>query len=314
MISINKNNSLVISNNVFNKNNITDFINYLDVSAQTTRTYIYGLKQFADYMKSEMISNPDRNTVLNFKRMLIEKCLKPSSIALYLASVRRFFEWTSQAGIYDNIAAGVKSPKQEKGHKRDFLGAEQIKECLNISRDNTLKGLRDYAVLSLMAIGGLRTIEITRANIEDIQTIGGQFVLYIQGKGRTDKKEFIKLTQPVINAINAYLNARGNVKTSEPLFVSTANRNKNGRLTTRTISGIAKTAMRKIGLNSRRLTAHSFRHSAVTLALMSGATIQDVQAFARHTSINTTMIYAHNIDRLKSVCESNITGAVFGLS
>ena len=62
----------------------------------------------------------------------------------------------------------------------------------------------------------------------------------------------------------------------------------------------------RAGINSDRITAHSMRHTAVTLALIGGASIQEAQSMARHTNINTTMIYAHNLDRLDSPAESKI--------
>ena len=114
----------------------------------------------------------------------------------------------------------------------------------------------------------------------------------------------------VLDAITDYLKMRGNADETEPLFVGTGNRNK-GRLTTRTISAIAKTAMRQSGYNSRRLSAHSLRHSSVTLALLGGMSLQDVQAFARHANIATTTVYAHDVSRLKSMCENTIANAIF---
>lgn len=136
-------------------------------------------------------------------------------------------------------------------------------------------------------------------------------MLYVQGKGRSSKSEFVKLSQPVIQAITEYLNARGRVQDTDALFVSCSRRNRGGRLTTRTVSAVCKRAMVTAGYNSRRLTAHSLRHSAVTLALMAGASLQDVQAFARHTNMNTTLIYAHDVNRLKSQCENAVTAAIF---
>ena len=65
------------------------------------------------------------------------------------------------------------------------------------------------------------------------------------------------------------------------------------------------------GYQSARLTAHSLRHTAITLALMAGQNLADVQAFARHTSINTTMIYNHAVNRMKSLCESVIANQIF---
>ena len=65
------------------------------------------------------------------------------------------------------------------------------------------------------------------------------------------------------------------------------------------------------GFNSNRLTAHSLRHTAVTLALLSGQSLTDVQAFARHSNINTTMIYNHSVNRMNSHCEFSIANLIF---
>lgn len=77
-------------------------------------------------------------------------------------------------------------------------------------------------------------------------------------------------------------------------------------MTTRSISRIAKDTLRQAGYDSPRLTAHSMRHTAVTLALLGGATPQEAQAMARHSSITTTMIYAHNLDRISHSAELKV--------
>ena len=296
---------------VFSNTVISHFIEFLDVAPLTIKAYSAGIKTFVRYCRDNSISNPTRENIIEFKNELTSSGHKPATVALYLSAVRRFFSWTESLNIYKNIAIGVKAPRIDKGHKKDFFSAEQIKNILQgISRTN-VEGLRNYAIFTLMINGGLRTVEITRANVEDLRTIGGVDVLFIQGKGRTSKNDFIKLTPQCKAAINAYLKARGKIRPAEPLFVSCSRRNNGQRLTTRTISGVAKKSMINAGYNSSRLTAHSLRHSAVTLALLAGLTLSEVQAFARHASINTTLIYAHNIDRLKSTCEAVISRAIF---
>ena len=69
--------------------------------------------------------------------------------------------------------------------------------------------------------------------------------------------------------------------------------------------------MIQAGYISERWTAHSLRHTAVTIALRAGNALDDVKAFARHNSVNTTLIYAHNVNRLKSACEVSIAQAIF---
>lgn len=290
---------------------LTDFFLFLDVSEKTMATYRRALKQLFIFFHKNNISTPTYDSILLFKKELESRKCKSATIALYLAAARRFFSWCEQKNIFPNIAVGVKAPRQERGHKRDFLGAKQLKLVLNTIERDSLKGKRNYAIMTLMCVGGLRTIEVIRANVEDMRRLGDFTVLYIQGKGRKDRTEFVKLPEPVFDAINDYLKERCNVNEKDPLFISTSNRNTNSRLTTRTISGIAKQAMRKAGFDSPRLSAHSLRHSAVTLSLLAGADLADVQSFARHSSITTTQIYSHAVDRINSSCENMICDAIF---
>ena len=296
----------VISNEIVNQ-----FTKFLDVRPLTIRSYSSGLKMFAKYLYSTKIENPTRDNILAFKKELEALGRKPSTIALYIAALRRFFSWTEQAGFYPNIAVGIKSPKLSKGHKKDCFSAPQIKSILKgIDRSNR-EGMRNYAIMALMATGGLRTIEISRAKIEDLRTVGGVPVLYIQGKGRTERTEFVKITSQVEEAIRQYLKMRGKVDATEALFASESKRNRGECLTTRSISRLCKSAMINAGFDSSRLTAHSLRHSAITLALIKGADITETQAFARHMNIQTTQIYNHSVNRLKSNIENSIANEIF---
>lgn len=153
---------------------------------------------------------------------------------------------------------------------------------------------------------GLRTIEVVRADVSDIRQEGGEAVLWIQGKGREVKDEFVVLTPDTLDPIYDYLSLRNVKSDSEPLFASVSLRNNNERLTTRSVSRIVKTRLRNAGINNKRLTAHSLRHTAITLALQAGATIQEAQALGRHSNINTTLIYAHNVNRILNAPERKI--------
>ena len=290
---------------------LSDFYAFLDVSPKTLSTYQRAMRQVFKYFTENGISQPAHQDIVDFKKALEAKGRKPATIGLYLAACRRFFDWTEQAGIYANIAKGVKSPKQERGHKRDYFGATQLKGIMQGMSRDTLQGKRDYAVFALMATCGLRTIEISRANIEDLRNLGDSPVLFVQGKGRKDRADFVKIPAPLLEAINDYLTLRGNAPDDAPLFAGIGNRNRNGRMCTRTISQIAKRAMRAAGYNSRRLSAHSLRHSAVTLTLLAGKSLDEVQSFARHTNIATTQIYSHAVDRIRSTCEASIAAQIF---
>lgn len=287
------------------------FVQFVDVSQVSLRSYISGVKAFLKYTSDNGITNPTRDTVLAYKKELA-KSKSASTIALYLSALRRFFSWCQSEGFYSDITAGIKSPHIDTGHKKDCFTANQLKTIIGGIERNSLKGKRDYALFCLISATGLRTVEVVRADISDIRTVQGETCLFVMGKGKTSKSQFVKLSGHVLQAIRAYLEMRGAVEDDEPLFASLSHRNYGGRMTTYSISRICKSAMRHAGFNNSRLTAHSLRHTAITLALIAGISIQEVSQFARHSSINITMIYAHDVERLKSKCENAISEAIFG--
>ena len=175
-----------------------------------------------------------------------------------------------------------------------------------------IAGLRDYALISLMLTTALRTRSIILADIADIKPLGDMTVLYYQGKGHEEKADYVKLSEPVKKALYRYLAARGEPAPNEPLFASAAHRNAGERMTTRSISRIVKNALRAAGLESERLTAHSLRHTAATLAMVNGATLQEVQQLLGHKSVNVTMIYLHQLEKAKNTSTDRITAAIFG--
>lgn len=287
------------------------FINYLDAAPKTVETYAKALRRLHAFFSHNGITRPDRADILAFRDELTASGYKPSTIQNYIVAARLFFAWAAQAGVYPNIAEHVKGAKLDRDYKRDFLTSGQVKALLaSVDRDS-LQGLRDYAMLTLMITGGLRTIEVSRANIEDLRALGDSRVLYIQGKGKEERAEYVKISEPVEKAMREYLRARGATDPKAPLFASLSNNSKGSRLTTRAISGMTKARLQAAGFNSDRLTAHSLRHTAVTLALLAGKELAEAQQFARHANIATTMIYNHAIEKAKNTCGDAITAAIF---
>lgn len=298
------------------RNELTDelyqaFAKYIDAKPKTVETYTKALRQLGGYFAEHHIDKPTREDVIAFREDLKATGHKPTTIQNYITAARLFFSWLEQAGIYPNVAAHVKGAKLDREHKKNYLTSRQVKAVLADIDRTTLQGKRDYAMLVLMVTGGLRTVEVERADIGDMQTLGDSTVLYIQGKGRDEKTEYVKLDAHVEAAIRDYLKARGEAKPDAPLFTSTSNNNRGKRMTTRAISGIAKAHMVEAGYNSDKLTAHSLRHTAVTLSLLAGQPLEEVQEFARHANIATTMIYNHALDKAKNGCSAAIANAIF---
>ena len=286
------------------------FLSYLDASPKTVETYSKALRQLFRYFGEHGISKPSREDVLSFREALREDH-KPSTVQTYIIAIRLFFQWTAQEGLYPDIAQHIKGAKLTKEHKKDYLTSSQVKAILKRIDRTDAQGRRDFAIFALMVTGGLRDIEVHRANIEDLRTLGDSTVLYLQGKGREERAEYIKITPEVEKAIRASLTDRKSTDGKSPLFISLSNNSNGERISTRSISGTIKHYLRIAGYDSERLTAHSLRHTAVTLSLLGGKTLQEVQQFARHSNISTTQIYAHNLDRAKNNCEATIARAIF---
>lgn len=288
-------------------NTLTDrFISSLDVAPSSRETYRRQLRAFFLWIDQAGENNPDRETILRYKAYLAAQELSSFTISGYIVTVRKFFEWTEGTKQYPNIARGVKGAKKALGFRKDPLTVSQIRDLLSSIPRDTLEGKRDFALLTLMVNTGLRTIEIERAAIGDIRQETGEAVLWIQGKGHDTKDAFVLLTDSVLKPIQEYLSARGPTKETAPLFTTTGNRGHGKALTTRSIRRLVKARLAGVDIVSGRLTAHSLRHTTVTLALLSGASLQETQALARHTNINTTMIYAHNISRIQNAPERGI--------
>ena len=288
------------------------YIDFLDSSPKTVETYTRALRQLFSYFSLNGITQPTRADILAFRDELKASGHKPTTVQNYITATKIVVSWTEQEGLYPNVAEHLKGAKLDRDRKKDYLTSRQVKEVLAGVDRSTEQGLRDYAMLFLMVTGGLRTIEVSRANIGDLRTLGDNSVLYVQGKGREEKTDYIKLSAPAEQAIRAYLKARGEKDEEAPLFSSTSNNNRGARLTTRSVSGIVKTRLQQAGYDSEKLTAHSLRHTAVTLSLLAGKDITEVQQFARHANIATTMIYNHALDKAKNGCSEAITQAIMG--
>ena len=281
---------------------IQAFLDSLDVAEKSRATYERSLRQFISWLRDSgrYSLQLQREDILAYKEYLAGS-KSAYTVTLYLTSVRKLYQWLESNRIYPDITRGIKGAKKPRGFRKDTLSQEQLRETLS-----SMESLRDYAIFNLMARTGLRDIEVSRALVEDIRMEQGQEVLWIQGKGRDTKDDFVILTPEALKPIKAYLKARGRLKKDEPLFCSDSDRNRGGALSTRSISRIIKNSMRAVGLDDSRLTAHSLRHTAISLSILGGASLQQAQAMARHTDSKTTLVYFHNLERISSGAEKFI--------
>lgn len=289
---------------------VDSFINSQDVKLSSKLLYKRTLRQYFKWVDSKgyLLSEVARPQLLQYKDELLSSGMSSLTVGSYITSVRRFYEWTEANKCYPNVAKGIKTPKRKQQFKKQPLLPAQATALLSHTKSTNK---RDYAIINLLLRTGLRTIEVIRASVEDIVFKGSQRVLLVKGKGRDEKDNFVVLTEKTYQPIADYLSSRGRINGSEPLFTSTSNNSKGERLTTRSISYIAKEGLKAIGLDEKAFTAHSLRHTTAVTILRGGGSLETAQLTLRHSNPATTQIYTATLNeerRLQNSGEAIIDG------
>ena len=279
------------------------FIEAQDVKQSSKLLYRRTLKQYLNWVDARgyLLSEIARPHILEYKEELLGSGMSSLTVGSYITSVRRFYEWTEANKYYPNVSKGIKTPKRKQQFKKQPLLPEQATALLDYYQS---RALRDYAIINLLLRTGLRTIEVIRANVEDITFKGSQRVLLIHGKGRDEKDNFVILTEKAYKPIAEYLATRGKLNSWEPLFISTSNNSKGERLSTRSISYIAKEGLKAIGLDERSFTAHSLRHTTAVNILRGGGSLEQAQMTLRHSNPATTQIYTATLNEERRLKDS----------
>lgn len=279
------------------KHEIDNYVDSLDRKEITKSSYRGILYRWASYLKSKRIYSPNKRDIIAYKEKLA-KSLGSASVQKTVVVLRGFYKYLKLADKYDDITYGVRGAKVEKTFKRNPLEVDEIIKLISKASEESNKSIssyRNYAIVTLMATTGMRTIEVVRANISDLMIHKNKSRLYIQGKGRDGKDEYVKLSPDVYEIINNYLSQRND--SYDPLFISHKG-NVGSRLTTRTIRGIIKDLLRAIDIDDKRYSAHSLRHSLATILIKNAnGTISEAQQILRHKDISTTEIYNHALQR-----------------
>lgn len=283
---------------------IDDFLTWLNVAKTSRHVYRKNLNCFFAWLDGQGIQRPKREHILAWRDELISGGRRPRTVLGYLTIVRQFFRWAHQKGLCGDIAENIKFPKREHAFQDDTLTLEQVWKMLDGIDRGDVEGLRDYAILSLMVMCGLGYGEVSRTRREDLVIVGRRASLRIRGANGGN----VRLPAAVVRALREYLEARGSVKPDAPLFIGT---HKQGPMSIRMIGGVVRRAALRSGIDKAAFTHNSLRHTAVKLALWSGARIEDVKKFARHRYIGTTYRCGAGVGNRKHRCEDTIASAIF---
>jgi site-specific recombinase XerD len=264
------------------------------------------LKRFFQWVEREYPSwletggfNPQKADLLRWRNELADKVDREEysayTVNLALTAVKGFFEWLyDEELIKRDPMRKIKGLKTGGGSCKDALTTNAVQKIII-----TAKSLRDRAILHLMISTGIRCCEVSRANVEDISIIKDQKVLYVRGKKRNAKDDFVTLAEDTVQLITLYLKNR-KVKLNDPLFVSESRFNKGERMSPDSISRLIKRHLKAIGEISPRLSGHSLRHTTATVWVDNGGDIYEAQINLRHASSDTTRRYLHDQRKLKS--------------
>lgn len=297
-------NASVVVVEYFSDKVIGEFINSRSANTNTQSKYRRIIRQMLKYFTAQGITMPtedDANCYINTLRNEVDengKQKSPYTIRLYSTVMKSFFAFLGRKGYYADITADVKvNIKKSKTHNRKSLNQNQAERLIGAIDGTDIISLRNKAIVALALTTGVRTVEIERADKGDLTEADGYWELKVQGKGRTSKDEIVKVMPWVAQMIFNYLSKRGEVSNTDPLFASTARNNKKYgiRYSAQSVGKMLKSTMKAAGIDDTQITAHSTRHYAATTAIKQGVDLREVSAMLRHSSLDVTMTYLHDI-------------------
>lgn len=282
---------------------IQKFLEYIDVSNNTIKEYTAGLKRFFQYCFDNNIEKVERQDIINFREFLKESEMQPSTINLYLASIRNFFKWLEYEEAYKNITQNIKSLPVERGHKREAITVEQIKHILSFCKDE-----REKLIILITITTGIRCNELRNIRVQDFINKNGVVCLYVLGKARQGlRTDYVVIPEELYKQIQDYI-AANNI--TEYLFVSTSNNNKGNVISTKAIRNIVNSLYEKAGLDNKLYVFHSLRHGFCNISLNNNIDIVQVSKAMRHKSIQTTMTYVRDIEAKDNKCFATVGNLV----
>ncbi len=204
-----------------------------------------------------------------------------------------------QGEINTDLAAAVPALATPPARLPESLEPEQARQLLASCDLRSAQGLRDHAILLLLARLGLRAGEVVAMRLSDLDWSSGE--LTVRGKGmRCDR---LPILQDVGEALVAYLQ-HGRPQSSSPKVFLRLRAPYRGLAQATTVTSIVRRALRQTGLDPRHKGAHLLRHTLATEMLRRGASLRQIAQILRHRDTRTTEIYARvDLDALRDLAQ-----------
>ena len=235
--------------------------------------------------------------VSQYHGSLVARKLAPATINQKLAAIKSLVNYASQVGKCHYTLVNIKAEKLTSYRDTKGIPFEQFKLMMDAVDTDTIKGLRDRAILLLLWGNALRRSEIVNCDVSDYSPSLGE--LTIIGKGKIGQPETISLGKAAISSIDEWLIKRGRVKPTQPLFCATHKGYWGNRLHTHSIYKLVQKYAVSAGID-KVMSPHRIRHSSITEALnLTNGDVRKVQKLSRHSNLNTLMIYDDNRQNLQ---------------
>jgi integrase/recombinase XerD len=268
----------------------------------TRDTYALDLRQFVAFCEQRYLAlfEVRRSDIETFGRELEGRGRATATIARRLCTVTGFYRYAEEEGlIAHSPAVHVRRPRIDYeshaiGLDRNEVGALLVAAGLGPAAE--------HALISLLALNGLRVSEAIGADIEALAVERSHRTLTVVRKG--GKTVTIPLAPRTARAVDLAVSERA----SGPMFITTDGRRLDRHGATRIVRRVARRARvaKPIGL-------HTLRHAFITAALDAGVPLRDVQEAASHADPRITMRYDRarvSLDRHATYIVSNyIAGA-----
>ena len=263
---------------------------------RTRRAYQNDLEDFCSFVgltAADEFRAVTRAHVLAWRAQLETRGLAGATIRRKLAALASLFDHLleNNAVAGGNPVHGVKRPKIETNEgKTPALGDDQAKLLLDAPDTETVKGLRDRAILAVWLYHGLRREEAARLTMSDLLERRGIKHLRVHGKG--GKIRFLPLHPVAAERIYAYLERdSGRAPSPGPLFRSIRGKTTGAGVTANGLYTVVAHWAQAAGIEVDGLGVHGLRATAATNALEHDADIAKVQMWLGHANISTTRLY-----------------------
>jgi len=273
-----------------------DYDRYLSeergLSVSTRVNYRFFIQRFLAFHQygndSAFFAALNADNVIQFIHNQAEH-LTPKRAGLMVTALRSFLRYLRHRGyITKDLAACVPAiPNWQFSTLPKFLQPGQVQQVLSQCDRRTAQGRRDYAILLLLARLGLRACEIVSMTLDDIHWQVGE--ISIHGKG--NRSALLPLPPDVGEAVAAYLEIDRPTCSTRSVFIR-MKAPRRGFANSEAISTIVARTLKRAGIDSPHTGAHLFRHTLATEMLRQGSALTDIALLLRHSSINTTVLYA----------------------